>query len=142
MPASSEALPTMIQFTSPITALVPMVAMAVVIAYLCYASMLTTQARKEQSVTEVVISFDKGSEKHRFATVDKIRKQIAQGGFKVKGNNIDRTDVVGIAKLIAKNSYVKDVDVYTTCTGRLYVDIEQHTPVLHHWANERPHHRL
>ncbi|MBR0339761.1 MAG: hypothetical protein IIX40_06150 [Alistipes sp.] len=107
-----------------------LVAMAVVIAYLYYASMLTTQVRKEQSVTEVVISFDKGSEKHRFATEEKIRRQIAQGGFKVEGNNIDRTDVVGIAQLIAKNSYVKDVDVYTTCTGRLYVDIEQHTPVL------------
>ena len=81
-------------------------------------------------MTEVVISFDKGSEKHRFATEEKIRRQIAQGGFKVEGNNIDRTDVVGIAQLIARNSYVKDVDVYTTCSGRLYVDIEQHTPVL------------
>jgi hypothetical protein len=107
-----------------------LVAMAVVVAYLCYASMLTKEVRKELCVKEIAISFDNGSEKHRFATVADIRKQLSHGGFDVKGKVVDGVNLWQIAQLLAKNSYVKDVDVYATCSGTLYIDIEQHTPVM------------
>lgn len=110
--------------------LASLVAMALIIAYLCYASMLTQKVRKELCVKEIIISFDNGSERHRFATIEDISKQLARGNFNVKGKAVDRVDVLSIAQAIAKNSYVKDVDVYTTCLGNLYIEIEQHTPVL------------
>lgn len=109
---------------------VSLVAMALIIAYLCYASMLTKKVRKELFIKEIVISFDNGSERHRFATTDDVRKQLARSNLNVQGTAIDCVDKLKIACEIAKNSYVKDVDVYATCLGTLYIDIEQHTPVL------------
>jgi hypothetical protein len=107
-----------------------LVAMALIIAYLCYASMLTKQVRQELCINEVIISFDNSSEKHRFATIDDIRKQLVRGNINPQGKRAETVEVAKIAKLIAKNSYVKGVDVYITCLGNLYIDIEQHTPVM------------
>lgn len=107
-----------------------MLAVALIVAYICYASLLAQEHRSTQKVEKVVISLPDSSSTQRFTSTAQIRKHLEQSGLKLENELIDSVDAVAITKHIAKKGFVRDVDVYTTYAGELYIDIMQHKPVM------------
>ena len=105
-------------------------AVAFVIAYICYASHLAQTHRAEQKVSEIVISMADSTELKQFASSAQIRKLLNKGDLKIEQRSIDSIDAVRISEYIARNGFVRDVDVYVTYSGKLYVDIKQQEPSL------------
>ena len=107
-----------------------MFAVALVIAYMCYASHLAREHRAKQRVEEIIISLPENSEEHNFTSAERIIEDLEQNGLKVKNVPLDSIDAAAISKHIARLGYVRDVNAYVTYTGKLYIDIQQHKPVL------------
>ena len=105
-------------------------AVALVVAYICYASHLAQQRNATQRVERVVISIPDSSELCRFASVAQIRKHLQDGKFELENVVADSIDAVNISKHIMECGFVRDVDVYTTYSGDLHIDIRQHQPLL------------
>ena len=107
-----------------------MLAVALVVAYICYASNLARKHRAQQRVEEIIISLPDSSEEHGFTSRERILQDLEQNGLKVENVLVDSIDAVAISKHIAKAGYVRDVNVYVTCAGKLYIDVLQHKPVM------------
>lgn len=105
-------------------------AVILIIAYICCASHLAEAHRSEQCVEEVVIEVSNSSPTLHFTTPSAIEEQLAGAGLYAKGEEIDDVDAVKIANYLAKNGFVERADVYTTYSGRLYINIYQHQPLL------------
>ena len=105
-------------------------AVALIAAYICYASHLAQIHRAEQTISEIVISLSDSTATQQFASSEQIRKQLLRGEQNIENSLIDSIDVVSISDCIARNGYVRDVDVYITYSGKLYVDVKQHEPTL------------
>ena len=105
-------------------------AVALIVAYICFASHLAQTHRAEQTISEIVISLSDSTATQQFASSEQIRKQLLRGEQKIENRLIDSVDVVRISDCIARNGYVRDVDVYITYSGKLYVDVKQHEPTL------------
>lgn len=105
-------------------------AVAVIVAYICYASHLAQEHRSTQKIEKVVISLPDSSSTQRFTSTAQIRKYLEQSGLKLEKELVDSVNAVAISEHIAKKGFVRDVDVYTTYAGELYIDIMQHKPVM------------
>ena len=102
----------------------------VILAYILYASHLAQVHRAEQKVAEVVISISDSTATQLFATSEQIGKQLQRGGFKLKDCVVDSVDAVKISDYIARNGFVEKADVYATYSGKVYIDVKQHEPVV------------
>ena len=107
-----------------------MMAVAVIVAYICYASHLAQEHRSTQKIEKVVISLPDSTSTQRFTSTAQIRKYLEQSGLKLEKELVDSVNAVAISEHIAKKGFVRDVDVYTTYAGELYIDIMQHKPVM------------
>ena len=107
-----------------------MLAVALVVAYICYASHLAGQHKAKQRIEEIIISLPDNSEEFHFTSQEQILSDLEQNGLKVENVPIDSVDAFAISQHIAKAGYVREVKAYTTYTGKLYIDIQQHKPVL------------
>lgn len=105
-------------------------AVALIVAYMCYASHLADEHKATQRVEEIVISLPDNTEEFYFTSQEQILRDLEQNGLKVEGALIDSVDAFAISQHIAKAGYVKEVKAYATYTGKLYIDIQQHRPVL------------
>ena len=105
-------------------------AVAVIVAYICIASHLAQQHRSQQSVAEVLVSMSDSTATQRFASSEQIRSRLQASRFKLENMPIDSVDAVAIAAFVAQSSFVRQADVYVTYSGKVYVDIKQHQPVL------------
>lgn len=103
---------------------------SVVFAYIWYASRLTQAYQAKQRVSDVVITISEGGDTRQFSTSERIGMQMKRGGFDMSNKLVDSVDAVKIAEYIARNGYVKDVDVYITYSGTLHIDVTQHEPVM------------
>ena len=103
---------------------------SVVFAYIAYASHLAHEHRAKQRVSDVVITMSNIDDMRLFATKERISAQLTRGGFKVKDKLVDSVDAVKLSEYIARNGYVKSVNVYTTYSGVLHIDVKQHEPVM------------
>ncbi|MBO4935701.1 MAG: hypothetical protein J6C94_02890 [Alistipes sp.] len=101
----------------------------VVLAYILFASHLADEHRAEQQIDEVIISMADSTEMHRFASSEQIRRQLKKGGFRIEKLAVDSVDAVKISDYISRNGFVRDVDVYATYSGKVYIDVKQHEPV-------------
>ena len=101
----------------------------VVLAYILFASHLADEHRAEQHIDEVIISMADSTEMHRFASSEQIRRQLKKGGFRIEKLAVDSVDAVKISDYISRNGFVRDVDVYATYSGKVYIDVKQHEPV-------------
>lgn len=102
----------------------------VILAYILYASHLAQEHRAMQSVEKIIVSMTDSTELHRFATSEQILKSLQRSGLKIEKESIDSVDVTKISDYVSRNGFVRDVDVYVTYSGELYVDVKQHQPVL------------
>ena len=107
-----------------------MMGWGVIVAYIVYASHLAHEHRSLQRVEKVFISLPDSSDTQRFTSSEQILRLLEQEGVPMKGALVDSIDAVKIGDIIAKESYVRDVDVYVTYTGELYIDVRQHKPIL------------
>jgi hypothetical protein len=101
-----------------------------VLAYILYASHLAQEHRAEQRVEEVVISISDSTKTQLFASSEQIRKQIKRGGFRIVNEAVDSVDAVKISKYITNNGFVSGADVYVTYSGKVYIDVKQHKPIV------------
>ena len=106
------------------------VAVALVIAYICFASHLAQQHRAEQQISEVVISMADSTELKQFATSAQIRKMLKSEYPNIESRLIDSVDAVQISNCISRSGFVRDVDVYVTYSGKMHVDVKQQEPSL------------
>lgn len=105
-------------------------AVMLIVAYMCYASHLADKHRATQRVEEIIISLPDNTEEFYFTSQEQIIRDLEQSGLKVENVLIDSVDAFAISEHIAKAGYVKDVKAYATYTGKLHIDIQQHRPVL------------
>lgn len=105
-------------------------AVALVVAYICYASYLAQQHRAEQTISEVVVSMADSTEMKQFATSAQIRKMLEREHPNLERRLIDSVDAVQISNYISGYGFVRDVDVYVTYSGKMYVDVKQQEPSL------------
>ena len=103
---------------------------SVVFAYIWYASRLTQEHQTSCRVSDVVITMSDRDDTRQFSTSERIGEQLKRGGLKMKDRLVDSIDAVKISEYIARNGYVKSVDVYTTYSGTLHIDVKQHEPVM------------
>ena len=101
----------------------------VVCAYIWYASYLAQQHHAEQKVEEVVISID-STATQLFVTSEQIRRQLKRGGFRIENELVDSVDAVKISDYIARNGFVREADVYATYSGKVYINVKQHEPMV------------
>lgn len=101
-----------------------------VLAYILYASHLAQEHRAEQRVEEVMVSISDSTATQLFATSEQIRKQLQRGGFRIENRLVDSVDAVKISNYIARNGFVRDVDAYVTYSGKVYVEVKQHEPIV------------
>ncbi|MBE6212261.1 MAG: hypothetical protein E7129_03885 [Rikenellaceae bacterium] len=102
----------------------------VILAYILYASHLAQEHHAEQRVEEVVVSISDSTATQLFATSEQIHRQLQRGGFRIENKMADSVDAVKISDYIARNGFVRDVDAYVTYSGKLYVDVKQHEPIV------------
>ena len=102
----------------------------VVLAYILYASHLAQEHHAEQRVEEVVISISDSTATQLFVTSEQIGKQLKRGGFRFKEIAVDSIDAVKISDYIARNGFVQEANVYTTYSGKVYIDVKQHEPIV------------
>ena len=107
-----------------------LLAVALIVAYICYASTLAQQRGNTQRVERVVISLPDSTEFSRFTSVSEIRKHLHDGRFELENVVADSIDAVQISQYIMQYGFVRDVDVYTTYSGELHIDIRQHKPLM------------
>lgn len=105
-------------------------AVAGIVAYICYASHLAQELRGKIRISEIEISLPDNSENRNFTSLEQMREKLEQSGIPIENELVDSVDVVNIKSYIARDGYVRDVDVYVTYAGKMYVNIEQYTPVL------------
>ena len=100
-----------------------------ILAYILFASNLADNHRAEQSIEEVIISMADSTDMRQFASSEQIRHQLKRGGFRIEKQPIDSVDAVKISNYIARNGFVRDVDVYATYAGKVYINVKQHEPI-------------
>lgn len=105
-------------------------AVALIVAYICYASNLAQQRADTQRVERVVIALPDSTELCRFTSVSQIRQHLHDGQFELENVVADSIDAVKISQYIMQYGFVRDVDVYTTYSGELHIDIRQHQPLM------------
>ena len=105
-------------------------AVALIAAYICYASHLAQEHRSLQKVDEVIISVSDSTETRQFTTSSNIRKLLEKNILNIDDELIDNVDAVGISDCISKRGFIRDVDVYVTYSGKVYIDVEQQEPIL------------
>ncbi len=102
----------------------------VILAYILYASHLAQEHHAEQRVEEVMVSMSDSTATQIFATSEQIRKQLQRGGFRIENRLVDSVDAVKISDYISRNGFVRDVDTYVTYSGKVYVEVKQHEPIV------------
>ena len=107
-----------------------LLAVALIAAYICYASHLADRHLAEQRVEEVAISVANSTATEQFASPEYIGKQLQNSGFVLANCRVDSVDAVKLERFVAKNGFVRSADVYVTYSGILYIDVEQHNPVM------------
>ena len=107
-----------------------LLAVALIVAYICYASNLAQRNRSTQRVEQVVISLPDSADLCRFTSVPQMRNYLNNGKFALENVVVDSIDAVTISEHIMKCGFVRDVDVYTTYSGELHIDIRQHKPLV------------
>ena len=105
-------------------------AVAFVVTYICYASHLAQLHRAEQKIDKVVISMADSTELKQFASSAQISKLLKRSSLKIEQQSIDSVDAVRISDYISRSGFVRDVDVYVTYSGKLYIDVKQQEPTL------------
>ena len=110
--------------------LVFVLAVAGIIAYICYASHLAQELRANIRISKIEISLPDNSENRNFTSLEQMRDKLDQSGIPIDNELIDSVDVVNIKSYIARDGYVRDVNVYVTFAGKMYVNVEQYTPVM------------
>jgi hypothetical protein len=101
-----------------------------IFAYIFFAAHLTQKNRSKQRVKNVQISLPGDGVNSSFITQEQMQWKLKLSGLPIEEELIDRVDVAGISEYISRDGFVKDVDVYVSSAGNLYIDIEQHEPVL------------
>ncbi len=107
-----------------------LLAVAIIVAYICYASHLAQEHRVGQSVNEIIISVLDSAETRQFTSSAHIRKILQESNIKLENVKIDSIDAVSISEKISQYGFIRDVEAYVTYSGKLYVDVEQHEPTL------------
>ena len=106
------------------------VAMALIVAYICYASYLAQEQRSKQRVDKLVITMEDANSERRLSSPDVIYDQLQNDGVKIEAELMDSVDVARIVKVVSANSYVENVDFYITYSGVAHLDVAQHAPIL------------
>lgn len=107
-----------------------LVVLGAVAAYICFAANLVRKHREKQKVEQLFISVNDDSELHRFTSSDYIRQQLQRSKIKIEEALVDSVDAVKVSECIAKNGFVRDVDVYVSYSGEAHIEITQHKPVM------------
>lgn len=106
------------------------VAMALIVAYICYASYLAREQRSKQTVSQMVITMEETKAEQKLSSPDVIFNQLQDDGVKITDELIDSVDVSRILNVVSNNSYVENVDFYITYSGVAHLEVVQHTPVV------------
>lgn len=107
-----------------------LVAVAVIVAYICFASHIAEQHRAEQKVEDVVISLMDSTALRYFTSSADIRKQLDRSRLNPAGKMVDSVDAVKISHNLARNGFVRNTEVYATYSGKVHINIYQHKPVM------------
>ena len=105
-------------------------AVAVIVAYICFASHLAQQHRAQQSVSKVVVTMSDSTAMQRFASSEQMHKRLQESRLKLEDELIDSVDAVAVAEFIAQSGFVRNADVYVTYSGTVHIDVKQHRPLL------------
>lgn len=106
------------------------VAAALIVAYICYASHLAQEHRWEKRVIGVEVSLPDNNDSRSFVTQEQVYEKIGHSGVKVEGVQVDSLDLANVLGYLSRDGYVKEVDAYVNYSGVLHINIVQHTPVL------------
>lgn len=103
---------------------------SIAVGYIVYASVLANRHRSSQTVERVEINIADSTSNGRLVTSRKVREWILRSGIPTIGTPITDADAVGIRKIIARNGFVDNVDVYVTYSGTMHIDITQRRPMM------------
>ena len=107
-----------------------LVAVAVIVAYICYASHLAKVHREAQTVSNIVIELQDSTSTQRLTSSSRIYEQLSREGEVPKDKGVDKVDAVSIANILERNGFVEDARVYTTYSGGLHISISEREPML------------
>ena len=106
-----------------------LLAVALIVAYICYASNLARNHRATQQVEKVVISLVDSTATEVFATSEGIREQLHRKGVKIMNSSVDSVDAVFVSNNITSNGFVREANVYVTYSGEAHIEVLQHKPI-------------
>ncbi len=102
----------------------------VAVVYIIYAISATHEHRSSLVVSNIEITLDDSSQFGYMANSKQIRSMIDRNRLNPVGDSIQEVKLHEIESIIANNGFVSSVNAYTTWSGGLNIDVEQHKPVL------------
>lgn len=102
----------------------------IIVAYIVQASMLVTHHRQHQTVEHVDIDIVDSTGSGQLITSKRVRERLIAEGIGTMGVLIDSVDVRAIRNMIIRNGFVDNVDVYTSYSGVLHINISQRKPLF------------
>ena len=103
---------------------------ALVLAYTIGAATLAVRHHREQTVKQVEINTADCSESGTPTDESRIREWLVADGVETIGAPIDSVDIRRIRRMITRNGFIDDADIYVSYGGTLHIDIRERQPMM------------
>jgi len=103
---------------------------AAVAAYIVYAAAEARRRRAGRKIQRIEIGIVDSTTRGYLVSAPRVREWIARSGIATIGTTVDKVDLTGIERLIARNGFVERTDAYATYEGTLRIDIDPYRPVV------------
>lgn len=103
---------------------------AVAIGYTVCAAILTVNHHREQTVEHVEIAIIDPSERGALTDESRIREWLVADGVETIGAPIDSVDIGRIRRMITRNGFIDDAQIYVSHNGTLHIDVRERRPMM------------
>lgn len=103
---------------------------AAMAAYVVCSYLLVERHKENQKVERVDVVVKGGSMPGLLITPERVRDMLLEQNIATIGTKITQVDTDAIESMICSHGFVDDVDIYTSYSGTLHINISQRMPVM------------
>lgn len=103
---------------------------AAMVAYVAYCCILVEKHKESQQVVRVDVRVEGGSMPGLLITPERVREMLLEQNIATIGTKITQVNTDAIEDMICSHGFVDDVDIYTSYSGTLHINISQRMPVM------------
>ena len=103
---------------------------ALILAYTIGAAVLSVRHHREKLVERVEIHVEGTTESGAPTDESRIREWLVADGVETIGAPIDSVDIRRIRRMIMRNGFIAETDIYVAHSGTLHIDIRERKPMM------------